>query len=69
MALTREQAIEACDAARAANERNVLSPGRWQCWGCMKWGGEPEKRCMHTDEGGWDACPQVNRAAAGMRFA
>jgi hypothetical protein len=26
----------------------------------MRFGGEPEKRCMRS-ETGWDACPQVNR--------
>ena len=61
MEVSREEAIAACEQVRTENQRRYLSAGHWQCWGCMKFGGEPEKRCMHTEDGGWDACPQVNR--------
>lgn len=61
MDTSREAAIAACERVRASNARRLLSGAHWQCWGCIKFGGEPEKRCMHTDEGGWDACPHVNK--------
>jgi hypothetical protein len=63
MALSREDAITACERLRAANARRFLSAGHWQCWGCIRFGGEPEKRCMRSADG-WDACPQVNRQSA-----
>ena len=67
MSLTREAAIAACEDVRAANRRSYLSPGHWQCWGCMRFGGEPEKRCMHSEDGGWDGCALINRLAGVRR--
>lgn len=64
MDVTREAAVAACERVRTANARRYLSGSHWQCWGCIKFGGEPEKRCMHTGDGGWDACPHVNRELA-----
>lgn len=62
MDITRENAVAACDAARQQNQRQYFSAEHWQCWGCMRFGGEPEKRCMHDAErGAWDACPIANR--------
>jgi hypothetical protein len=57
--ISRETAVKACDQVRAHNARRYWSPAHWQCWGCIRFGGEPEKRCMRS-ENGWDACPQVN---------
>jgi hypothetical protein len=57
----REAALAACERARAKNRRRYFSADHWQCWGCMRFGGEPEKRCMHTDDGGWSGCPIANR--------
>ena len=64
MALTRDEAVAACEQVRRQNRHRYLSGSHWQCWGCMRFGGEPEKRCMHTDNGGWDACPHINRLLA-----
>ena len=63
MEVSEEQAVAACERVRAKNRRHYLSPGHWQCWGCMKFGGEPERRCMRSPEG-WDACPHVNKVIA-----
>ena len=60
MDVTQEAALEACERVRAKNRRRYLSSGHWQCWGCMRFGGEPEKRCMKS-AGGWDGCVLVNR--------
>ena len=60
MDVSREAAIAACEQVRARNARHYLGPTHWQCWGCMRFGGEPEKRCMRSPDG-WDACPHVNR--------
>jgi hypothetical protein len=57
--LSREAAVEACEQVRAKYRRRYLNGAHWQCWGCMKFGGEPEKRCMRSPDG-WDACPHVN---------
>jgi hypothetical protein len=60
MEISREEAVAACDRVRRANARRYLSAAHWQCWGCMRYGGDdPEKRCMRS-ETGWDACPWVN---------
>ena len=64
MALTREDAVRLCDEVCEANARRYFSAAHWQCWGCRRFGGAPEKRCMRTDAGGWDACEWVNKAAA-----
>lgn len=62
MGVSKEAALAACEEARDDNRRRYFSAAHWQCWGCMRFGGEPEKRCMHNDEDGtWDACPTVNR--------
>jgi hypothetical protein len=61
--VSREAAVVTCEQVRKANARRVFSVGHWQCWGCMRFGGEPEKRCMRSPDG-WDACPQVNREIA-----
>jgi hypothetical protein len=63
MDVSREAALAACDQVRAANARHFLSAGHWQCWGCIRFGGEPEKSCMRT-AGGWDGCVLVNRQLA-----
>ncbi len=63
MGLSKERAIAACDEVRAENRHRYLSAGHWQCWGCIRFGGEPEKRCMRSEDG-WDACPQVNSRVA-----
>lgn len=68
MAISREAAIAACERVRARNGQRYFSAAHWQCWGCMKFGGEPEKRCMRSEEG-WDACPHVNAEAAGREDA
>ena len=60
MDVSKEAAIAACEQVRAHNARRYWSGAHWQCWGCMKFGGEPEKRCMRSEDG-WDACPHVNR--------
>jgi len=59
MRATKGQALDACEQVRVANRRKYLSPGHWQCWGCMRFGGEPEKRCMRTEDG-WDGCALAN---------
>ena len=62
MDVSMEQAVAACEQVRSVNHRRFFSLSRWQCWGCMRFGGDdPARRCMHTDAGGWDACPHVNR--------
>lgn len=61
--ITREAAVAACEQVRRANARRVFSAGHRQCWGCMRSGGEPEKRCMRSPDR-WDACPQVDREIA-----
>jgi hypothetical protein len=66
MQISRDEAIEACADVRAKNRRRYLSPVHWQCWGCMKYGGEPERRCMRTPDG-WDACTWVNCRIATRR--
>ena len=63
MDITREAAVAACDRVRAANAHRYFSAAHWQCWGCIRFGGEPEKRCMRS-ETGWDACPWVDRELA-----
>lgn len=63
MALSKETALAMCEQVRRDNAKRYLSPGHWQCWGCMRFGGEPDKRCMRSPDG-WDACPQINRKAA-----
>ena len=60
MEISRDDAIAACGAVRRAHAHRLWSPAHWQCWGCMRFGGEPEKRCMRS-ETGWAACPQLNR--------
>lgn len=60
MDVSREQALAACERVRDQNRHKYLSAGWWQCWGCMKFGGEPEKRCMRSVNG-WDGCTLVNR--------
>jgi len=60
MEITKEAALAACEDVRAENRRFYLSAGHWQCWGCIRFGGEPEKRCMRTAEG-WNGCALVNR--------
>lgn len=63
MEVSREAAIAACEQVRERNCHHYLNAARWQCWGCMRFGGEPEKRCMKSADG-WDACPHVNRLLA-----
>lgn len=63
MEISREVAIAACDEVRRRHARRYFSPSHWQCWGCIRFGGEPEKRCMRSPDG-WDACPQVNKQVA-----
>ena len=60
MEITKEVALAACEDVRAENRRRYLSAGHWQCWGCIRFGGEPEKRCMRNAEG-WNGCALVNR--------
>jgi hypothetical protein len=61
MDVSRDQAIAACEQVQEHHRKRYLSVAHWQCWGCVRFGGEPEKRCMHTDSGAWDGCPHVNR--------
>lgn len=63
MGISREMAVAACDRVRGGNAHRYFSGAHWQCWGCIKFGGEPEKRCMRSDDG-WDACPHVNAELA-----
>ena len=64
MNVSRQGALEACEKARGENRRKYFSADHWQCWGRMRFGGEPEKRCMHAN-GGWGGCAIVNRMLAG----
>jgi hypothetical protein len=59
MEVTKKDALAACEQVRNANRRRYFSPAHWQCWGCMRFGGEPEKRCMRTPDG-WNGCASVN---------
>ncbi len=54
-----ERALELCDEAAAANRRRRWDPRTWQCWGCLRFSGEPAKRCFagQPDNRG---CPFVN---------
>lgn len=63
MPVAREAALAACEQVRAHYRHRYLSGAHWQCWGCMRFGGEPDKRCMRTDDG-WNGCPHVNRQLA-----
>lgn len=61
--ISKETAIAVCEKVRAENRRRYLRAAHWQCWGCMKFGGVPEKRCMHTAEG-WNGCALIERFLA-----
>ena len=37
--VSKEEAVAACERARAANAHRLLSAARMQYWGCMKYGG------------------------------
>lgn len=58
--ISRDIAIAACERIRGENRRRYLSAAHWQCWGCMKFGGVPEKRCMRTADG-WNGCTLIDR--------
>lgn len=60
MEISGDEAIAACEQVRAKNKRRYWSGAQWQCGGCMRFGGEPEKRCMRSADG-WDACPHLNK--------
>jgi hypothetical protein len=62
--ISRETALATCEQVRAANRGRHLSAAHWQCWGCMRFGGEPEKRCMRKADG-WDGCTLINRKLSG----
>lgn len=61
--ISRETAIAACERIRSENRSCYLSAAHWQCWGCMTFGGAPEKRCMRTTEG-WNGCALINKRLA-----
>lgn len=63
MEISRAAALAACEQVREENCRRYLSGAHWQCWGCMRFGGEPEKRCMCAADG-WNGCKLVNRKFA-----
>jgi hypothetical protein len=59
MDVTREDALATCEQVRADNRRRYFGAAYWQCWGCMRFGGRPEKRCMHTGDA-WNGCKLIN---------
>ncbi len=60
--ISEQEAEQLCAAERAANQGHWFSAARWQCWGCMTFGGRQSlaKRCIGSQPG-WRGCALVNR--------
>ena len=63
-AISRDEAVQLCEAIRVDNRGKWYSLARLQCWGCLKFSkSDPEKMCLRSQEG-YDGCNLIKKCYA-----
>lgn len=50
-AISLDEALRLCEAARSPGRLHWWTAARWQCWGCLRFSREPAGRCFSSKTG------------------